>query len=93
MGETDRAIKAFLKPRMYSHSRVMHVMTQADQIVRDLFSAYVNEPQELPPERLHSGSGREHPRVRQIGNFIAGMTDRFALVEHKRIFDSTPELR
>jgi dGTPase len=93
MAETDQAIKAFLKPRMYTHSRVMRVMTQAHQVVRDLFNAYVSQPQELPPERQHPGGAKEHHRLRQIGNFIAGMTDRFALMEHNRIFDSTPELR
>ena len=87
-------IKSFLKTRMYRHPRVMKVMGEAEQIVFDLFGRYQKTPGDLPPEWLpHDGRESEAERARRIGNFIAGMTDRFALTEHQRLFDSTPDLR
>jgi len=96
VARAEAGIKAFLKERMYRHSRVMRVMGEAEQILFDLFARYHNHPRELPPEWLPSGgshSETETERARRIGNFIAGMTDRFALTEHQRLFDSTPDLR
>jgi len=87
-------IKAFLRQRMYRHQRVMRVMEEAEQILFDLFARYQQSPADLPPEWLEgaaSETGAE--RARRIGNFVAGMTDRFALTEHQRLFDSTPDLR
>jgi dGTPase len=94
VAEAETAIKAFLKQRMYRHQWVMRVMGEAEQIVVDLFSRYHQNPSDLPPEWLE-GTARESEtaRARRIGNFIAGMTDRFALTEHQRLFDSTPDLR
>lgn len=94
VAEADRAIKAFLTPRMYRHERVMQAMTDAQRVVRDLFSHYQSRPSDLPHEwgrdfAALSVSGR----ARRITDFIAGMTDRFALAEHARFFDSTPDLR
>jgi dGTPase len=96
VAKAEAEIKAFLKVRMYRHSRVMRVMGEAEQILFDLFARYQNTPGDLPAEWLPPEGGRsetETERVRRIGNFIAGMTDRFALTEHQRLFDSTPELR
>jgi dGTPase len=94
MGEADRAIKSFLKPHMYRHARVMRVMDQAAGVVRDLFARYSTQPDDLPAEwREGLDSLGEAARARRIADFIAGMTDRFALAEHERLFDSTPELR
>jgi dGTPase len=94
MDETDRAIKGFLRPRMYRHARIVRIMSEAEDVVCDLFGHYVQKPSDLPPEwaqdiDAHDGGGR----MRRIADFIAGMTDRYALVEHARLFDSTPELR
>jgi dGTPase len=94
VGEEDRAIKSFLKSRMYRHPRVMKVMEQAADVVRDLFARYSARPQDMPAEwGEHLGGCAEAARVRHIADFIAGMTDRYALAEHARLFDSTPELR
>jgi dGTPase len=92
--EADRAIKSFLKTRMYRHARVMHVMDQAAGVIRDLFARYSAHPRDLPGE-WNEGLDvlEEAVRARRIADFIAGMTDRFALAEHGRLFDSTPELR
>ena len=94
--QAEAEIKAFLKQRMYRHPRVMRVMGEAEQILFDLFARYQNSPGDLPAEWLPpDGEARESEteRSRRIGNFIAGMTDRFALTEHQRLFDSTPDLR
>ena len=92
--DADRAIKSFLKVRMYRHARVMHVMDQAAAVVRDLFARYSAHPRDLPAEWNEGLDGLEEAaRARRIADFIAGMTDRFALAEHERLFDTTPELR
>ena len=93
--QAEAEIKSFLKLRMYRHPRVMHVMGDAEQILFDLFARYHKVPGDLPPEWLPPGADAETEteRARRIGNFIAGMTDRFALTEHQRLFDSTPDLR
>ena len=92
VSEDEVAIKTFLWHRMYRHERVMRVMRDAERIVADLFGRYRDDPKALPPEWLQGCEG-EGERQRRIGNFIAGMTDRFALTEHHRLFDSTPDLR
>jgi dGTPase len=94
MAEADRAIKSFLHPRMYRHDRVMGIMRQAEDVVCDLFARYTAHPHDLPLEwadRTEAADRAQRPRA--IADFIAGMTDRYALMEHARLFDSTPELR
>ena len=96
VAQAEAEIKAFLKVRMYRHKRVMRVMGEAEQILFDLFARYQNRPGDLPAEWLSRDGGdneTETERARRIGNFIAGMTDRFAITEHQRLFDSTPDLR
>jgi dGTPase len=94
IGEADRAIKAFLKPRMYRHARVMRVMDQAAGAIKNLFARYSAHPEDLPAEWREGLAGAEAPaRARHIADFIAGMTDRYALAEHARLFGSAPELR
>ncbi len=85
----DQAIKDFLYPRMYRHQRVMRVMSDAQQIVRDLFDVYRADNEEMPEEWRDLGDGPE----RAAADFIAGMTDRYAIQEHRRLFDVTPDLR
>jgi dGTPase len=90
----EAGIKTFLYQHMYRHPRVMQVMGEAEQIVIDLFERYRKSPGDLPAEWLEgTGEETETERARRIGNFIAGMTDRYALIEHQRLFDSTPDLR
>jgi dGTPase len=91
MAENDAAIKGFLYPRMYHHERIDRVMKEAEGVVRDLFEHYRIRPDDMPAEW---GSGEdERARVRSIADFIGGMTDRYALIEHARLFPKTPELR
>jgi dGTPase len=94
VAQAEAEIKSFLKLGMYRHPRVMRVMDDAEQILFDLFARYQKSPGDLPSEWLApDGLDSEAERDRRIGNFIAGMTDRFALTEHQRLFDSTPDLR
>jgi dGTPase len=93
MVDTDRAIKGFLYPRMYRHARVMRIMGEAESVVGDLFARYVQHPQEMPSDWAHAQGDEDGQRMRRIADFIAGMTDRYALVEHARLFPTTPELR
>jgi dGTPase len=93
MAQADRAIKNFLLPRMYRHERVMRIMTLAETCLAELFTRYLEKPKDLPPQRRPQPMDTDAIRARQIADFIAGMTDRFALEEHARLFDSTPELR
>ena len=88
--EADRQIKAFLTPRMYREDRVMRIMTDAETIVRDLFAHYLAYPADMEAERPATD---DIGLARQAADFIAGMTDRFAIEAHERYFDSTPDLR
>jgi dGTPase len=91
MAESDKAIKGFLYQRMYRHERVNRVMKDAEGVVRDLFAHYRNSPNDMPAE--WSLRADEHARVRSIADYIGGMTDRYALIEHARFFPATPDLR
>jgi dGTPase len=72
----------------------MRVMQDAETVLRDLFAHYRATPSDLPAE-WSEGIARldETGRARRIADYIAGMTDRYALVEHARYFANTPELR
>jgi dGTPase len=93
MAQAEAAIKAFLFQRMYRHHRVMRIMGEAEGVLGDLFARYRDDEAALPPE-WRSGPSDDGPaRARRIADFIAGMTDRYALAEHRRLFDLTPLLR
>jgi dGTPase len=94
VGRAEKAIKAFLFPNMYRHARVMAVRSRAAHVVRDLFRKLFDETALLPPEWQAGLEGAgEDRRARRVADYIAGMTDTFALEEHRRLFDTTPELR
>jgi dGTPase len=92
MAAADKAIKGFLFARMYRHDRVMRIMGEAEDRLGDLFVRYLQHPSDLPAE-WRQAPGDDIARVRRIADFIAGMTDRYALIEHARLFGSEPELR
>jgi dGTPase len=78
---------------MYRHPRVMRIMDEAENVVRDLFGHFVAND-DLPAGWSENSSGNdEASRIRRIADYIAGMTDRYALIEHARYFKNTPELR
>ena len=84
-GRKVRALKKFLFDRMYRHYRVMRMQTKAERFVAELFDAYVKEPHMLPGEtqaRLETASVE-----RVVADYIAGMTDRYALDDWQRLYD------
>ena len=87
----DRDIKAFLFARMYRHPAVREVRDRADAIVRRLFKGYLTEPSTMPAE--WAAKAEEGDRARAVADYIAGMTDRFAIAEHGRLFDGASDLR
>ena len=94
MTEADRSIKAFLYPHMYRHADVMRVRVEAAGVVKNLFNCLINDPYIMPSEWAEAvKSGDESGNARLVCDYIAGMTDRYALSVHKRLFGSAPALR
>ena len=89
----DAAIKGFLFPHVYRHPQVMAVRREADVIVRDLFRRFMAEPARMPDEWRADLPADEARLARRVADYIAGMTDGYALQEHRRLFDATPDLR
>jgi dGTPase len=80
-------LKEFLLREMYRHYRVVRMGDKAGRILRDLFGSLVGEPRQLPPHFQEQIERDGVPRV--VCDYIAGMTDRFALDEHQKLFDPT----
>jgi len=76
-------LKSFLHDELYRHYRVMRMSAKARRIVSDLFAAFLGEPR-LLPEDHQKRAADDAPRV--IADYVAGMTDRYAIKEHKRLF-------
>lgn len=92
--EKHRVLQSFLSQHMYRHDRVGQIMERARRVVRDLFEAYMNDPALLPSTWQYAGLAQDQGRyARQVCDFIAGMTDRYAIEEHKRLFDLDPLFR
>lgn len=93
MTAMEKELKAFLYRNMYRHSEVMRVRANADRIVRELFDAYFADPRAMP-EGWREGLDRAEDRIkaRHVADFLAGMTDTYAVKEHRRLFDHTPDL-
>jgi hypothetical protein len=81
-------LKAFLYKHLYRHAEVMRVRIDAEQIVRDLFDVYFADPRAMP-DGWREGLDRAEDRIkaRTVADFLAGMTDTYALKEHRRLFD------
>jgi len=77
-------LEAFLRDRLYSHYRVVRMMTKAKRFVRALFQAYLADERQLPDE--YRRAAEEEPLVRVICDYIAGMTDRYAQDEYMKLF-------
>jgi dGTPase len=93
LAAADHDIKAFLFANMYRHPQVTQVRERADAVVRRLFSAYAAEPAAMPPDWAAHAGATEAERAHAAADYIAGMTDRFALNEYRRLFDPTANLR
>ncbi len=87
MRQNDGALKAFLFRRMYRHEKVNRMTSEARRMVRDLFARYMEAPEQLPEEwRAGTHGAHESAMARLVADYIAGMTDRFALQEHRKLF-------
>ncbi|MFV2092188.1 MAG: dGTP triphosphohydrolase, partial [Hyphomicrobiales bacterium] len=87
MRDRSAALKAFLFTHMYRHQRVSATMDKVRPVISELFSCYLQDPAKLPAEwRGPMAAGNQQANARHIADFIAGMTDRFALNEHMRLF-------
>ncbi len=94
MKEQNRALQSFLSRRMYRHERVAEMMNRAQRVIRDLFNAYLHDPKLMPETWREDSFTDDRSRfARQVCDFIAGMTDRYALDQHKRLFDLDPLFR
>jgi dGTPase len=85
-------LKRYLREHLYKHYRVLRMTTKAQRVVRELFEAMLGDVDLMPTEhqdiarRLEAGDGRAG-RARAVADYIAGMTDRFAILEHRRLFE------
>lgn len=82
MTEQKRALKSFLFAGLYRHYRVMRMSAKAHRIISDLFGAFMEDSRLLPPQYQQAEEGR----ARAISDYIAGMTDRYAIREHRNLF-------
>jgi dGTPase len=92
LAEEHQALKQFLMEHLYRHFRVLRMTRKATRVVRDLFQAYSGDVRLLPEEHraaAERGYARdgEAGRARAVADYIAGMTDRFAILEHARLYD------
>ncbi len=88
MRNHDRALKRFLFERMYRHYRVNRMSSKARRVVHELFQLFLAEPECLPGEWRALTGGAKAETARVVADYLAGMTDRFALDEHRRLFDT-----
>ncbi len=94
MAAAMEALRAYLFQNVYRHERVKRVMDGAEAIVANLFSRYHDDQGAMPEAWARSAASLEpRRRARLIADFVAGQTDRYAISEHRRLFDATPELR
>jgi dGTPase len=89
--ELNYALKSFLREQLYTHYKVRRMTAKARRVVRELFDAFFNDPALMPDEheartRLELVPGPAG-RARAVADYIAGMTDRYAILEHSRLFD------
>ena len=95
MAAVDRGIKQLLYANVYRHPDVMRVRASAARIVKDLYRRFMEMPQLMGGR--HWGEEAEalprEGRARVVADYLAGMTDPFAIETHRRLFDHTPDLR
>ncbi len=90
--ELNYALKVFLREEVYKHYKVRRMTSKARRVVQELFNAFFNDPTLMPDEHEATGTrleGVQGPkgRARAVADYIAGMTDRYAILEHSRMFD------
>lgn len=86
MREQSAQLKRFLFRNLYRHPQVLETTGRGCQVVSELYAAYCAEPAQLPDSARRPGMGLR----RQVADYIAGMTDRFAIREHQRLTGGSP---
>jgi dGTPase len=86
--QQQRALKAFLRENLYQHFRVRRMTAKAKRIVSELFEAFLGDPRLLPPQYQEKcvPADDQAAKARTVSDYIAGMTDRYAVAEHRRLF-------
>jgi dGTPase len=90
MGAADRGLKAMLHRTVYRHPRLAGVMDSAERAVERMFGRYIEDRTAVPEARRGDKPPGEHHRARRIADFMAGMTDRYAIAEYWRLFGENP---
>ena len=87
MHQRSQALKTFLLHQLYRHPQVMHTMEAAQQVVRELFAHHLHQPDDMPARfaQRAAQAADEAERARAVADFIAGMTDRYAISTHTRL--------
>jgi dGTPase len=90
--ELNLELKTFLREHVYKHYKVRRMTAKARRVVGALFDAFINDPSVMPEEHQQTGARLELAlgtagRARAVADYIAGMTDRYAILEHRRLFD------
>ena len=83
ISQQNLALKQFLRKNLYHHYIVNRMSAKAMRIIRELFDVFFNDPSLMPPEHLQNANT---DKARAVADYIAGMTDRFAIREHRRLF-------
>jgi dGTPase len=91
-GAANHALKSFLRERLYKHYKVQRMTSKARRVMTQLFEAFVGDPGLMPDEHSATAARWEAElgpagRARAVADYIAGMTDRYAILEHRRLFD------
>ena len=90
VAEALQQLRTFLHSRMYCHYKVRRMQRSARQVVRELFEVLLEQPDCLPPDwQARAGAPGDARTAEAIADYVAGMTDRFALDEHDRLFKLT----
>lgn len=92
---TDKEIKKLLFTHIYRHPDIMRIRAGAAQIVTDLYGAFMADPEQMQSHYWYDTIRNmpEHVKARHVGDYLAGMTDTYAIAAHRRLFDHTPDLR
>jgi dGTPase len=91
-GEANHTLKSFLREHVYKHYKVQRMTSKARRVMTQMFEAFLDNPGLMPEEhrataaRLEADQGAAG-RARAVADYIAGMTDRYAILEHRRLFD------
>jgi len=94
MARHEKELKSYLFANLYRHKNVMRVRRQAEDVIRDLFGHYMENPIDMGVRWVQKISQLdEKGRALRVADYIAGMTDSYALAQHRRLFDDTPDLR